>query len=218
MNNTSTTFYIVRHGQSQSNAQPLLGPQLEAHSKGSALTELGIQQASITARKLHHVQFDKAFSSDLIRAHKTAEIILKEKNIAIETTRLLRERSRGNITGKLEKQLAKKLGNIFDEMEEMAQAEKQALKEQYGVELREEITSRVTTFLREIAVSYPGKTILITCHGALMRALLIHLGYGTSHELSSGTVQNGAYVVIESDGINFFIKDTDGINKRKVHA
>ena len=216
MNNPTTTFYIVRHGESESNANPFLGAELESSPLGSKLTNLGIEQAENTAKKLNHVAFDKAFSSDLIRAHKTAEIILKRKNLSIETTEILRERSRGKITGDIEKKLSVKTGNIFDEMETMLPEEQILLKNKYGIELREDTASRVITFLRETAGKYPGENILITCHGALMRSLLIYLGFGEPEELPSGSVTNGAYFVITNNGTEFKIGKTEGIYKKKI--
>lgn len=212
--NNFATLYIVRHGQSESNINKEKGFELESKPGGSNLTEVGVTQAQILPEKLKDIHFDKAFSSDLIRAHRTAEIITKEKNLEVETTEILRERSRGKIVGPLEDQLAKNLGNIFEELELMTPEEQKELQATYGVELREEATSRILTFLREIAVAYPNKTVLVTCHGALMRSLLMHLGYGRPHELNSGSVTNTAYVILESDGVDFFIKETNGVYKK----
>lgn len=214
--NNLTTFYIVRHGESEGNANHDLGVLLESSPLGSNLTELGIRQVKEIAKKFNSIKFVKVFSSDFIRAHETAKIITEKKNLAIETTHILRERSRGKIVGDLEKKLAKKTGNIFDEMEHMTKEEQQTLKKEYDIELREETTSRIITFLREVAIAYPGKTILITCHGAIMRSLLIHLGYGTARELPSGSVRNASYFVLQNDSVDFFLKQTDGISKKEV--
>jgi len=75
------------------------------------------------------------------------------------------------------------------------------------IENDEEIASRMFTYLREIAVAYQGKTILIVSHGGVMRILLNHLGKNAPH----GAASNTAYVKLESDGVEFFIKETKGI-------
>lgn len=214
--NNETTFYIVRHGQSQGNANPDQGVILEQQELGSDLTERGILQARETAIRLEDIAFDKVYSSDLIRAHRTAEIIAKERRLFIETTKLLRERSRGKIVGDLEKKIAIRLGNIFNEMELMTKEEQSALQKKYGIELREETTTRVIMYLRELALAHPKKTILIVCHGAIMRSLLIHFGYCSPEELPAGSVENGAYFVVKGDGINFTVGETFKINKESI--
>jgi len=69
------------------------------------------------------------------------------------------------------------------------------------------------TILREIAVTCAGKSVLIVTHAGAMRLLLIHLGWATYEEMPWGTIDNCALMQIESDGIDFFIKDIDGITK-----
>ncbi len=55
--NNQTTFYIVRHGQSESNANKEKGVVLESKPLGSDLTVLGITQAEETAKKLKRYPF-----------------------------------------------------------------------------------------------------------------------------------------------------------------
>src|SRR5690348_2997634 len=84
------TLYVVRHAQSESNASGYLAGQ-----KDEQLTELGKQQAIALAKDLSTLQFDAIFSSDLMRAKHTAEIIAREHKLVIETTKHLRERMWG---------------------------------------------------------------------------------------------------------------------------
>jgi len=65
------------------------------------------------------------------------------------------------------------------------------------------------TFLREIAISYPGKTVLISTHGALMHNFLLKMNFAFYEELSR--IENGAFIKLESDGVDFFIKETHGV-------
>jgi len=51
----------------------------------------------------------------------------------------------------------------------------------------------------------------VVTHGGVMRAFLIHLGVGDEKTLSPGSIENTAYVIIKSDGVDFFIKKTEGI-------
>jgi broad specificity phosphatase PhoE len=54
---------------------------------------------------------------------------------------------------------------------------------------------------------------MVVCHGNIMRCLLSHLGFAKFDELTRKSVENTAYFVLESDGIDFFIKETSGIKK-----
>ncbi len=45
----------------------------------------------------------------------------------------------------------------------------------------------------------------------LMRHFLIHIGLGTHEALANAAIAHTALVKIESDGIDFFVKETKGI-------
>lgn len=67
------------------------------------------------------------------------------------------------------------------------------------------------TYLREVAVAYQGKDILVVSHGGVMRILLDHLG----KRVARGATANTAYIKLESDGVEFFVKETEGIKFEK---
>src|SRR5207248_196990 len=67
-----TTFYFVRHGESEGNAAHVFTGQTD-----SPLTARGRQQAEIVADELAKVKFDRIVSSDLSRTRDTAEVIPK---------------------------------------------------------------------------------------------------------------------------------------------
>jgi broad specificity phosphatase PhoE len=81
-NNTMTTFYLVRHGETDWNKQRIIQGQEDI-----PLNETGIQQAENAAKLMKSIPFDLAYSSDLMRAKRTTEIIALEHNLAVEATR-----------------------------------------------------------------------------------------------------------------------------------
>ena len=86
-------LYLIRHGESETN--------LAGHYTGWAqvnLTPKGVKDAEGVRPILEKVKFDKIFSSDLIRAMKTAETAIP--GCAYETTPLLREVNVGNLAHK----------------------------------------------------------------------------------------------------------------------
>lgn len=203
-----TTFYIVRHGESEGNVNKILQGQMDF-----PLTPKGESQARRRGRELRHVKFDLAFSSDLMRAHRTAEIIAVEHKLIVETTKALRERRFGLYEGLNPQTFTEPVQQLFDQWYQMTEKEWMAHKIDEHFESGDEMVSRVLTFLREIAVGHPGKTILSVCHGDLMRNVLIHLGWGTKDELRSHAIGNTAYFVLKTDGSDFFIANTEGITK-----
>ena len=81
--------YIIRHGESETNKNSLWTGWTDAH-----LTELGKKQAQSIAGLLK-TDFDKIFSSDLIRAKETAENAIERCHY--ETSPLLREINVGTL-------------------------------------------------------------------------------------------------------------------------
>jgi probable phosphoglycerate mutase len=200
-----TIFYIVRHGETEWNVKRLMQGQ-----KDSPLTEKGLNQAKQIREKFKHIHFNKVFSSDLLRAKRTAEIITLERNLAVETTKRLREKSFGKYEGK---NADNYLRDLFQNWESLSEKEKHKSKFVEEGESNEEASVRFITLLREIAITYPKKTILIVTHGGLMRYTLIHLGYGTYQTLQNRAVGNTSYIKLESDGIDFFIREVKGVKK-----
>lgn len=195
-------FYIVRHGETEWNAKGLL----QGHTD-IPLSETGIAQAKEIAKELKNVRFDKAYSSDLLRAQKTAEIIVLERKLAVETTKELRERMHGKYEGKP----ASNLEKVRKITKKLTDKQRFAYKIDEKIESDEEVVTRLITFIREVAVGNPGKIILLATHGGIMRAFLIHLGIGTYKNLSAYSIKNTAYIQLRSDGIDFFVDKTKGI-------
>ncbi|KAI0373013.1 phosphoglycerate mutase-like protein [Pilatotrama ljubarskyi] len=91
--------YIVRHGETDHNRQGIIQGQLD-----TPLNAAGVRQAQLAADALEDVPFESdggaAYSSDLQRARKTAEIILeKHPGVKLEITEALRERHMGDWQG-----------------------------------------------------------------------------------------------------------------------
>lgn len=201
-------LYIVRHGQSQSNAGGYIG------GGDTDITELGVGQVKRRAKKLKGVRFDAIFSSDYLRAEQTAKILAKEHRLAVITKQALRERSWGSVERKKTEELKEEVKKLFETFRTLSEKEKWSFKGVDNMESAEEAVSRFITILREIAVAYAGKTVLVVSHGTLMRSLLIHLGWATFEELPSRSVENTGYIVVDSDGVDFFVKETFGVNKK----
>lgn len=199
--NNSCTFYIARHGQTDWNQKGLV----QGH-QDSILTLLGEQQAKNLAVELHDVNFDMAFSSDLLRAKRTAEIVVLEKKLAIATTQALRERGYGKYEGQPYDAL-----RAYDDFYEALQDEEKFTSKFEDIESDAMIMTRLITFLRETAIINPEKTILVVTHGDVMHKFLIKMGFGTHKNFPREAVGNAAYFKLLSDGVNFEITSTSRI-------
>jgi broad specificity phosphatase PhoE len=204
-----TTIYILRHGESEANINKQIGLIPKA-----SLTIEGRNQVKKAAQNFVNVHFDFIFSSDFVRAHQTAEIIASEKKLIVQTTKALRERSYGRLNGKTFDEIRKELKGIYEKYEKLSEREKFTTKLVEDMETTQSALERTLIYLRELGVGYPGKTLLLVTHVSLMRALLIHLGFCDYEEITSKNIANAAYFKIETDGVDFFLKETRGISKR----
>lgn len=200
-----TTFFLVRHGETEFNTKKIVQGHLD-----SPLTQKGLNEAVRLGKKLKNTSFDLVFSSDLLRAKRTAEIIISEKKLAVASTQILRERSFGNYEGK-PYSAVKAYYELMEKLKD--QKIKDNIKDNISgfdlsVEKDENVVGRLITFLRETAITHPGKKILVVTHGGIMRVFLKHLGF---MNLVSGSVGNLAIIILQTDGTNFIVKKTSGI-------
>lgn len=203
--NDYCTLYVVRHGETDWNVQG----KIQGHTD-IPLNENGIRQAKKLYEKLKDIRFNAIFSSDLLRAKQTAEVIALEHKIAVQTTKALRERWFGKYEGVSFRTHDKEIQEMFKKYKKLTDANESSPPELEG---DEELMGRFIPFVREIAVAYRKKMVLMVSHGGAMRTFLVHLGYASYDELIPGSIDNLAYIKLESDGIDFFIRETHGIQK-----
>ena len=89
-----TRLYLIRHGQSAGNAEGRFG----GHSP-TPLSELGFEQAKLTAQALAKEKIQAVYSSDLLRAVQTAEPLAALLDLPIIKTDAFRERHVGVLEG-----------------------------------------------------------------------------------------------------------------------
>ena len=206
MNNT---IYLVRHGQSYSNAGIYEKNQTEIDT---TLTEKGIEQAKARAVEFASTPFSASYSSDLIRAIQTAEIIAAPHGLKVIQTPLLRERKyappgdeealRTSVRG---------LNHILDIQNGMSEDEKFAYKSNPDMENGNEVVERVMKFFRSLEQSHKGETILVVSHGNTMRTLLFYLGYAKHHEIPAGSVINTGFVRLSQAGDSVKAEELSGV-------
>lgn len=207
-NPQTTTFYLVRHAHSLANELQLVAGRWDV-----PLTLKGEEQSRKRGEHLRDVHFDLAFSSDLIRAKRTAEIILQERKLLLKTTKLLRERNYGILEGEKTQEEAQKVWKqliAFWQKEHDTKPDERLVP---GMETNNEIITRMTTFLRETAITHPGKNIFVATHGDMLVTLLHHIGFLRGKKV--GLFANVGYIVVETDGSVFEVKEIEGLELKK---
>src|SRR5437763_7676085 len=90
---------LVRHGESEWNLKNLFTGWRDID-----LTEAGVEEARAAGRKLRAqgIRFDAAFTSALVRAQRSLDIVLEEmgeENIPVFKDQALHERDYGDLSG-----------------------------------------------------------------------------------------------------------------------
>lgn len=212
--NSYCSLYLVRHGETEWNVKKII----QGH-KDSPLTKNGINQAKTLSNKIAKINFSAVYSSDLLRAKRTAELIMLDKKIVIQTSKALRERCFGPFEGNSWEDKNKELEILTSLLKDQKKLlEYASMYPKYQkIETDEQIMGRFITLLREISIVFRGKKVLMVSSGGIMRVFLTHLGWGTKEELPSGCVGNAAVVQIDCDGVDFFVRKVEGVNKAKLH-
>ena len=89
-------LYFVRHGQSEANVQMVISNRDLFHP----LTELGRRQAEALAQSLADVPVAAIYSSPIVRAAQTAQIVAAAKGLPVQMADALREPDCGIIEGR----------------------------------------------------------------------------------------------------------------------
>ncbi len=159
-------IYLVRHGETDYNK----GKRLQGVTD-IPLNARGVELARRTAEGLKEVQFDRIYTSPLIRARKTAEIIRGDRDLEIIPAEGLKEISFGDYEGLT---VLKETYNIPDpDFLDFFNAPEKYHTPPNGESI-EHMKKRTTAFMREIfqAPENQELTILMTSHGAAIRGIL----------------------------------------------
>ena len=151
---------MVRHGQTTFNA----AGRVQGHSE-SPLTELGIAQAvavggALAGRGIRHI-----YSSDLVRAARTAEAIGRTLELPVKTDRRLREVCFGDLEG----QTWEELDTYFARAEEQGRGTWFDVRSPgEGGESRKDLQERAIAAVSDLVSRHPGETILVVSHGGFI--------------------------------------------------
>lgn len=205
----SATFYIVRHGQSEGN---VAGDIMGGDPK---LTEKGLEQAQALSKLLSEISIDQIFSSDLVRAKQTAEIVALGKKLEAKQDKRVKERSFGNLEGETAAYFSENYKKEIEKFREDSLVNQLNWTIAPGMESLNQILNRALPFFDDLENSYQNQTILLVTHANVMLALLAHFSFIENfRQLPYGSIQNTAYIKVEKQGKNFKISEAFGITKK----
>lgn len=156
-----TKILLLRHGQSVANVEKFFAGQNDI-----PLTELGKQQAEIAASSLKGLHLDAIFSSPLKRAYDTALPLAEERGLEI-----------GIIQDFIEWGAGKWEGMHFDDLKVRFPEEYYYWKNDISQlrmpdgESAYEVRERVGRAIERLASDFEGKTVLVACHGGVIKTV-----------------------------------------------
>jgi|TARA_B000000557_G_scaffold181732_1_gene148450 2,3-bisphosphoglycerate-dependent phosphoglycerate mutase len=166
-----TTLVLIRHGQSLWNAENKFTGWTDI-----GLSEKGIKEAEEAGKKLENVPFDVVHTSALIRAQKTAEIIIKNnkksKKIPVYKDKRLNERHYGSLQGLNKKETAEKYGaeqvHIWRRSFDVPPPDGESLKMN---------AERTIPYFKENIIQdlKKGKNVLVSAHGNSLRSIVMYI-------------------------------------------
>ena len=160
-----TKIFLIRHGQSEWNCLNKIQGQ-----KNTLLTDLGKKQALYLGNRLIDEKIDIIYTSDLIRAYNTAEIISNRINKPLIVNKSIREINFGLWEGLTIQEI------------------KERYKDEYSIWLKEpdklniqgfenliSLQERAMKSINEIILKNNGKNIAIVSHGAILKTIILGL-------------------------------------------
>lgn len=175
-------LYIMRHGKTDWNALHKLQGRTDI-----PINEEGREMARLAAVEYADIPFDICYSSPLIRARETAEIVLKDRNIPIITDDRLVEMSFGIYEGVANSfQIPDCPINVLFKDPENYKIPPE------GAESFEDLYKRTGEFLREVAdpLVAKGKNVLIVGHGAMNSSIVCQVKNVPIKDFWSAGIEN----------------------------
>ncbi len=192
------TLVLVRHGQSIWNLENRFTGWMDV-----PLTPQGEQEAYEAGLKLREYQFDRGFTSALVRAHETLRIILdviQQTDLPVLYDAALNERHYGELQGLNKAETAEKLG------QDVVHAWRRSYTVRPpGGESLKDTAERVLPYYHAQIEPHvlKGETVLAVAHGNSLRALVMKLDQISEAEIPGLNIPTGVprRYVIEPNGI-----------------
>lgn len=178
---------LVRHGQSVWNASNRFTGWTDVD-----LSDQGVEEAEEAGRELSAIRIDVVHTSDLVRAQRTAEIIMRHNEasdgVPTKYDWRLNERHYGALQGLNKAETAEKHGaeqvHVWRRSFDVAPPEGESL------EMTAERT--IPYFTEEIVPELAdGKSVLVSAHGNSLRSIVMHIESISPEDIVSLEIPTG---------------------------
>jgi 2,3-bisphosphoglycerate-dependent phosphoglycerate mutase len=183
---------LVRHGQSEWNLKNLF-----TGWKDPGLTEKGVEEAKAAGRilKAKGLRFDRAFTSDLVRAQHTLKLLLAEfdaSGVPTERNFALNERDYGELSGLNKDDARAKWG---DEQVHIWRRSYE-IQPPGGESLRDTVARVLPYYCQTILPAVlAGERVVVVAHGNSLRSLAMVLDELTPQTIPSMELATGVPMV-----------------------
>src|SRR6201986_5020605 len=183
---------LVRHGQSEWNLKNLFTGWRDV-----GLTEKGVAEAHNAGQKLkaEGLHFDVAFTSELVRAQRTLDIVLGEMgqtNITVIKDQSLNERDYGDLSGLNKDDARKKWG----EEQVLIWRRSYDVAPPGGESLKDTLARALPYYVQEILPGVlRGERTLVAAHGNSLRARIMGLEELTPENILKRELGTGVPII-----------------------
>ncbi|MFZ7102603.1 MAG: alpha-ribazole phosphatase [Peptococcaceae bacterium] len=157
-----TKIIFVRHGETEWNDTG----KYQGHTD-IPLSQTGLEQAVKVSLRLANERIAAVYSSDLLRARQTAELIAVRHNLSVRTRAEFREINFGVWEGKT----FKEINHLYPDLLKTWLEEPEKLIIPEG-ETFQQLTGRTFNGLSEIQANHEGETIVVVAHGGTIGAVM----------------------------------------------
>jgi len=195
---------ITRHGETDWNRRGILQGWFDV-----PINDLGRSQAQELAASFSGAGFTAIWSSPLIRAHETAEIIAAALHLPPPLTHEgLKERHFGAIQGIPKDELAELNPAMLEQI-----LRRNPAGEFVGGESMNEFADRILDAYADIGTRHPGERVLVITHGWVMDVVTRHIGGLPRNTILPMKRKNGESLWVEvSEGAVVSLPDGDMVS------
>lgn len=183
---TPLTLHLVRHGETEWNAERRIQGQLSE----VPLSARGREQAIELADALADCQAGALISSDLGRAMETARAISARVGLPVMPEPALRERHFGVVQGKLYAEVQEIVHEWWLHADRRIE----------GGETNREMYNRVARFFERLHATSVEREVIVVSHGGVMNVALAFLSGTGIDEMQWQRLDNCALHTVEYDG------------------
>lgn len=190
-------IYLIRHGETPWNKEKRFQGQIDI-----PLNDYGREIAELTREAMPRVDYDRIFSSPLVRARETADLLLRgREHVPVVVDERLKEFSFGSYEGTLIADVANNPEHpLYDCLWHPDTYQAPA-----GAESFQDLVNRAQSFIDDCLLPLQAdptcRNVLVTAHGAFNRAVVVAVGKKDIADFWTIPYYNCAVTILElTDG------------------